>query len=454
MKKISIVEDELIIAQDIKRVLVHYGFDVNGVYSTAESLLSNIDANLPDLIIMDIQLGEGMTGIEAAALIHQKYDIPIIFATAYADDKTVTKALGNKPFAYILKPFTDETLFTTVNVVFSRVEVEKQLKEAKERFKNLTDLLPLIVFEIDLDTKFTFINSYAKKYLSGVNKETVRLLDIIEEKQSLVNFLKKIASTSISEKIKLTINLNNKQNIPILLIADVIKKDDKLIGYRGVGIDFSDMEKIQKQLIELERLSAVSEIIARFKKELSRYLNESINIADEILQKSSKKDVDMEFIKNNMINALKITDNLELFRINTKLVFTKQNLNNLILDISRTLIYVLRERKIKFACNCDHSLPDIYFDAKIIKASILLLCHIPFDILKHNDTLLLETKYIKEKKTIIKIILISKYPKIRFIKDNTVFQMAKNLLQYHKAALETKSENEKIEMIISIPMQL
>ncbi len=445
MKKISIVEDEKIIALDIKKTLIKFGYDVNGVYGSAESLLKAIDDNLPDLILMDIQLGEGISGIQAAAIVSAKYDIPIIFVTAYADKKTVEEAIRNHPFAYIVKPFTDDTLFTTVSVVLSRAEIEKQLKNERLRFQKLTDLLPLIVFEIDRETKFTFLNAFGKKHLK-LNDLTADLIPFVKEKNAFEKFLSKIKNTKKSNQIQLTLEIE-KKTVPVLFIVDIKYNHEGVFdGYRGVALDFSDMQKLQNQIIELEKLSAVSSVVSKFKTELTRYLTQSIQVIDDILNDERHK-VDLEFIKNNMINAQKITDNLELFEIdNRDETFI---VNDVVLDISRTFVYILKDSSVKFSCNCDHSLGKIVFNEKILKTSIFLLCNYAIETISDKDTIILQTK--QNEKTKILITLRTHKKIYEEIVISPTVQMVKNLLSYKDATFKTVQKGKDITLEIVIP---
>ncbi len=451
-KKITIVEDEPVIAFDTKRVLERFGYTVNAIYNDAESLLSGIKDNFPDLIIMDIQLGEGLTGTEAAALIRKQYDIPIIFATAYADDVTVQKAIKNQPFAYIVKPFTDETLFTTVNVVFSRVEVEKKLKEANKRFENMTNLLPLIVLEMDLDGKIIFINNFGKKYLK-INTESIKLYQFIENKKSFTDYLNNIKKTGMPDKIQTKINIDKKnKNIPVLIIMDNISKDNEITGFRGVIIDFKDIEKIKEELIEINRFTTVSNLIAKFKEELSRYIKGSAEIIDDLMATAFANKVDLEFVKTNLNNALKITDNLVLLHTNDETNWQTANLNDLILDISRTMAYILRDKKIKFTCNCDHSIPRFYLEPVRIKKSLLLLFSLIMRFAENINTFLIETKnYDNSAK--VNIILLHSEQNFVDVEEEILFKTAYKMISEVKGDLSCNLTKNKSIFSLNIPLQ-
>ncbi len=93
-KKILIVEDELIIAEDIKKALTSYQYDVCDIVTTGEEAIFKVERSQPDLVIMDIMLAGIMTGVESAKEIRKKYNTAIVFLTAYADERTLDGAMA------------------------------------------------------------------------------------------------------------------------------------------------------------------------------------------------------------------------------------------------------------------------------------------------------------------------------------------------------------------------
>jgi len=114
MTKILVAEDENIVALNIKKTLESIGYKVTAVVNNGEDAVKQAEKNKPDLILMDIML-KGLTdGIEAAEIISQKFNIPIVFLTALSDEKTIDRAAFTKPYGYLLKPFTTQEMHTAV----------------------------------------------------------------------------------------------------------------------------------------------------------------------------------------------------------------------------------------------------------------------------------------------------------------------------------------------------
>ena len=129
---ILIVEDESIIAKDIQHSLKKLGYTVVGVSSTGEDAIKLTEELKPDLILMDIMLKGDISGIDAAIQIREKYNIPIIYLTAYADESTLNRAKVSEPYGYILKPFKEIDLRTSIEMSLYKHEKETDVKKERD----------------------------------------------------------------------------------------------------------------------------------------------------------------------------------------------------------------------------------------------------------------------------------------------------------------------------------
>jgi DNA-binding LytR/AlgR family response regulator len=114
--KVLLVEDDWIIAKEISYTLQDLGFEVVANFDNAEDAYKQMKILLPDLVILDIDLAGEMTGIDLARLLKQERKTPFIFLTALADMQTVEKAKLAEPYAYLVKPVTPETLYSTIEI--------------------------------------------------------------------------------------------------------------------------------------------------------------------------------------------------------------------------------------------------------------------------------------------------------------------------------------------------
>jgi len=107
---VLIVEDETLLALGMEYSLEEFGFEISGIETTADGAIKHVSENLPDIILMDINLKGMKTGIDAAKQIWNSYKIPVIFLTSYCDDKTIKEAMLSEPYGYLIKPCRDEEL--------------------------------------------------------------------------------------------------------------------------------------------------------------------------------------------------------------------------------------------------------------------------------------------------------------------------------------------------------
>ncbi len=109
-ESVLIVEDEIIIALDIKYTIENLGYLASGIISSGEESIEQVPKIIPDFILMDIKLSGKIDGIYAAKKIYSKYHIPSIFITAYSDEKTLERINGDDLFYSIRKPFSEYEL--------------------------------------------------------------------------------------------------------------------------------------------------------------------------------------------------------------------------------------------------------------------------------------------------------------------------------------------------------
>jgi CheY-like chemotaxis protein len=123
--KVLIVEDENIIALNIKKKLKSFGYAVPAIVSTGEEAVKMAEIISPDLILMDIMLKGDMDGVKAAEEIKKRFSIPVIYLTAYSDDKVLDRAKVTEPYGYIVKPFKAIDLRSNIEMALYRHNMQK-----------------------------------------------------------------------------------------------------------------------------------------------------------------------------------------------------------------------------------------------------------------------------------------------------------------------------------------
>ena len=117
--KVAVVEDEGIVAMDISKCLTSLGYEVVFVSDSGEKVLDLFDDARPDLILMDVELKGKLNGLETARLLKEKYDVRVVFLTAFEDENTLNRIGDLSSDGYLVKPFEDEQLQATIQRVLS-----------------------------------------------------------------------------------------------------------------------------------------------------------------------------------------------------------------------------------------------------------------------------------------------------------------------------------------------
>lgn len=166
MPSILIVEDESVIALDLKRTLASLGYEVSATVSTAEAALEAVTETPPDLVLMDIKLRGSVDGIAAAALIRKRLAVPIVFLTSYSDEETLQRAKDVQPYAYLLKPFNDRDLRTSVEIALERSRLERSVAEREGWLSTTLESIGDGVIAADAKGRINFVNPCAARLLA------------------------------------------------------------------------------------------------------------------------------------------------------------------------------------------------------------------------------------------------------------------------------------------------
>jgi PAS domain S-box-containing protein len=164
--KILIVEDEHIVALDIKMHLERYGYEVPAMFPSGEEALAHVDVIGPSLVLMDVKLSGNLDGLQTAEEIRRRYNIPVIMLTAYADEATVQRAKITQPFAYIIKPFEERELRTAIVIALYRHRMEQEIVRRERLFSATLASLGEGVIVTDPSEWVTYINAKAQELLS------------------------------------------------------------------------------------------------------------------------------------------------------------------------------------------------------------------------------------------------------------------------------------------------
>jgi PAS domain S-box-containing protein len=192
--KILLVEDESIVAIDLKRTLQNLNYEVVDVARTGEKAVQIAVEKEPDLILMDIMLAGTMTGTDAAMEIRKQKDIPVIYITAYADNTTLSQAKLTQPSGYIIKPFDDKNLLSTIEMALYKDKLDKKLKESEKAYRRLVEKSPVAIGILS-GRHIVYANPFAVKLFGAKNEEELK-------KKYIFDFIHSEYASLIKEKMQ------------------------------------------------------------------------------------------------------------------------------------------------------------------------------------------------------------------------------------------------------------
>ncbi len=151
--RILVVEDEGVIALDLQDRLTDLGYDVLSIAVSGEEAVRQVAEMRPDLVLMDIHLRGELDGVETAEQICGRFNIPVIYLTAYADEAIFQRAKVTEPFGYILKPFDERELHTNIQIALFRHQIEKKLQQHNQELATINAVAMVLSQPLDLQER-------------------------------------------------------------------------------------------------------------------------------------------------------------------------------------------------------------------------------------------------------------------------------------------------------------
>ncbi len=258
--QILVVEDERIVAKDIQVKLKSFGYAVPVVASSADEALKAVTENRPDLVLMDIVLKGKEDGIEAAQQIRSRYDVPIVYLTAYADAQTLNRAKETGPFGYVLKPFKERDLQIAVEMALYKHQMERRLREHEEWLHTTLESIGDAVIATDVTGAIQFLNAPAEILTGWTRKDALGkdLVDVfhvldIETRERIIDPVSTVLLEGRDFELSnhTIVRSSSGNETPILQSGSPIK--DRHGNIFGVVLVFRDMTEHHRNLEALRR---------------------------------------------------------------------------------------------------------------------------------------------------------------------------------------------------------
>lgn len=346
---ILVVDDEVIIATELEYKLKAMGYRVVALATDGKEAVELAGRLQPELVLMDIMMPGKLDGIEAARIIKERWDIPILFLSAFGGDSLIKRAKQVCPAGYVLKPFQETQISAAIEIALHRNELEKKVKISEARYRAVVQDQTELICRFDSDLRVTFVNDAFCRYFER-HHEDVLMAPFMgcAEKNTRKKIKEAIAHLKMAEPVT---TLEH----PIYFCRDQIRwiqwsiraiysPSGQLLEYQSVGRDISkrvEMEEaLKKAALELEQRVAL-----RTKElEAKTAALEELNTALKILL--NKRDEDKISLENRVLTNVgelvipflqKVKKSAGDDRTNTYLNIIENNLNDITSPFARTI---------------------------------------------------------------------------------------------------------------------
>ena len=265
---ILIVEDDFSSGEILQKILEKYNYHVTGIVDTGEEAIKWVRKSRPDLILMDITLKGELDGIQAAEIIHNEMEIPVIYITGWSDDSVFNRAKKTMPLGYILKPFNSYMIKSSIDLALYKFHADDKLRESEKRNREILSYIPDIMFKLTRDG--SFIDKQDREMAKNIwpAKVSERAINFItraiddEELQFFDYFIKKSGDLKYYEA-RIT---SAGDDSVLVIVRDMTEK-------KKVEIKLNEYKENLESLVE-ERTKALTEI------------NENLKIFSHVIKQS------------------------------------------------------------------------------------------------------------------------------------------------------------------------
>jgi PAS domain S-box-containing protein len=307
MNKIMIVEDEAVIAIRLQERLTAMGYHVVATSYSGEEAMEQARRLRPDLILMDIMIPGKMDGVAVAKSVKTELDIPVIFLTAFSEDKIIDSAKQAEPYGYIVKPYQDRELKACVEVALYKKETEKAIKEREENFRTLAENANDGILIAVGENEYVFANRRAAEItgygISELLKTTIQDIAQPDDLEKIKETYRHIlAGKPFQRQFETTILRKGGNEVPV----EITNARSIWHGQPAAIVIFRDItERVRAEKALQE---AHNELEFRVKErtgdlEIKTKSLEEMNIAMKVLLK--KREEDKTELENNVLTNVK-----------------------------------------------------------------------------------------------------------------------------------------------------
>ena len=292
LKKILIVEDEAIVVRDISTQLEIMGYAIAGACASAEAALEMIDGTPPDLVVMDIQLSGIMDGVQAAGIIRDRYDIPVVFLTSFTGGEVFERAKKQDPFGYILKPFEERELQIVIEMALYKHAMQAQMRLQSQALAVaanaivITDPKGLVVWT---NKAFLKQSGYTEPEAIGQNVSA-----LVKSGRHEPSFYSRMWATIQRGEVWEGELINRRKDGSTfqehMTITPMFGPQGNITHYIAIKQDITEQKNLEKMYLRAQRLESIGTLAGGVAHDLNNILSPIIMSADLLLKDSESEE--------------------------------------------------------------------------------------------------------------------------------------------------------------------
>ena len=408
---VLLVDDEVIISTQIEEVLRAEGYRVIGIETSGQDAIDAAKTLTPDIVVMDIMMPGPVDGIAAARKIMDGMNIPVLFLTAYADERLLQRTKPLDPFGYVLKPVQDKQLIVAIELALYKKKMEDRLLETYQqltaanqkltqeiedhqkarqalqrneaRYRTLLENIPDVVYSFGPGGRIHTVNPGIKEHYGYaasdvIGSELISFIHPADRKRIIRHFLKALAAKQpYARGVQFRIlNKNGKVHWVERNAHLSFDRQDNFVQEEGVLRDITAHRQLQNQLVRTERLSATGQLAASIAYEINSPLQATSLMLDRLrsrCRRDRKLAPSVELI-SDAFDSIKYTVK-RLIDLNRPSQAVRQltQINAILTDTVQLTKFRLQQHKIDIDLHLSPSLPMVTVAPQDISHAILAL---------------------------------------------------------------------------------
>jgi signal transduction histidine kinase len=388
--KILVVEDEAIVAKDIELSLRALGYEVLGIAVTGAAALQQAEEKKPDLVLMDIKLKGEIDGIATAERIRERFDLPVVFLTAFSDEGTLQRAKVTEPFGYLLKPFEERELHTAIQIALYKHRTERRLKESEQWLSTILRNIGEGLIATDAQRRIKFMNPSASTLTGWPQEQAIgRLLEeVFEIRPPDLLVTRDGRVIPIESSVESIQDASNALMGRVLTFRDVTRRkeaEEKIcklneeleqrVIERTAQLEATNRELAQKSIEAQEASRAKSQFVSNISHELrtplhaiTGYLYLLLNGAEQLTKEQQSH---LVRIQRNIDDLISLVNHvLDLSRMEAEKLTVERaefSLPDLIQEVLAGVAPLLEGKRVDLRSQIPASLPSLFSDPRKVR---------------------------------------------------------------------------------------